>query len=380
MSTEPINKKVEIKKEFCFLCGKAVYTNEGKVADSKLFHAGCASKYWTKQAEEQRSKRSAQPIANVLEGITHPKPLHHVEAVHDTSAPLIDSDAKVKKNAHSLVMDQVQKVELKELKHVDTQDKAQPAIEKVKVKKSQRPKVLAEIQGFQGFAAKKAEYEQQVEAQTQVREDVFKSIANNEHKELHHVDEVHDTSKPHIEKEVQIKKNVHGQVFSAIQKVELKELKHVETADHSSPVIEKDVHVKKGARPALLNEIKTGPRDSKLDKLLDAYEWNVENSQKLDDSFRNREGADVVELAGVAQKTKSAYVQNVSESQKLDGINKNKEADIPDVTGLSQKVKEQYLKDVEVHNQEKEGTQKEKEGDKVVYKNLPPKKDLNEII
>lgn len=30
---------------------------------------------------------------------------------------------------------------------------AQPAIEKVKVKKSQRPKVLAEIQGFQGFAA-----------------------------------------------------------------------------------------------------------------------------------------------------------------------------------------------------------------------------------
>jgi hypothetical protein len=41
-----------------------------------------------------------------------------------------------------------------------------------------------------------------------------------------------------------------------IQKVELKELKHVETVDKGVPKIEKNVHVKKSARPKVLNEIK----------------------------------------------------------------------------------------------------------------------------
>lgn len=43
-------------------------------------------------------------------------------------------------------MKQIQKVEMAELKHVETNDKAQPVIEKnVKVKKDVRPALFAEI-------------------------------------------------------------------------------------------------------------------------------------------------------------------------------------------------------------------------------------------
>jgi len=352
--------------------------------DGKLFHPTCASKYWTKQAEEQRSKRSALPINNVLQDIVKPvKDLKHVDEVRDSSQPKIEPDVQVKKNVHSRVLEQVQKVELKELKHVDTDDKAKPQIEKVKVKKSKRPKMMNEIQTFQGFAAKKAEYEKQVENQNQVRTKVFEDIEKDHHKELKHVEKVNDTSSPQIDKDIHIKKNAHGQVFTELQKAEPTALKHVETKDNSAPVIDKDAKVKKSdARPALLKEIKSAPlSSSKLSGLLNAYEKNVEDSQKVGDTFKNREGQDVAELTGVAQRTKSAYAQNVDEANKLDGIHRNKEADVPvEVSGLSKKVKDQYLQDVAVRNQSQESTQLEKDGDKVVYKNLPPKKDLNDII
>jgi len=267
--------------------------------------------------------------------------LKHVETV-DSSAPHIEA-VPVRKNVHSQVMQQVQKVELNELKHVETQDTSSPKIEKVKIKKSAHPKVMNEIRGFTSLAEKKAEYEQKVVAHQEVRNNVIEKIG--EKRELKHVDDkdVHDTSAPVVEA-VPVRKNVHSQVFTDIQKIEQKELKHVDTVDKSQPSIESGVKVKKSERPQLFDEIKTHDPLALVSKK-SAYERQVEASKVVDSSIHNREGQDTGELAGVQKKLKQQYESQVASS-----------------------------------NVEKEGTKVEKDGDKVTYKNLPPKKDLNDLI
>jgi len=301
--------------------------------------------------------------------------LNHVET-DDKSGPQVEA-VPVRKNNHNLVMDQVAKVELKELKHVETVDKAAPKIDKTThVKKSTRPKVLNEIKEFKGFAEKKAEYEQQAQAQFQAREKLFEGIQQETH-ELHHV-ETNDTSVPHVEA-VPIRKNNHSQVMEQIQKVELAELHHVDTVDKTNPVLDKNVHVKKDVRPKLFSEIKTAPQ---LSAKKSAYEQQVEASQKLDSTFKNREGTDTKDLTGVAKNKKLAYEQSVQNSTQLPDNVKGKEGtDVKALeSGLAQKGKDQYQKDVESRNQQGESTQLEKDGEKVIYKNLPPKKDLNDLI
>jgi len=365
---------LKIEKKLCFLCEKPVYSNEGKVVDSKLLHAGCASKYWAKQAEEQKLKKSAIPRDKLFEGIVNQeKKLHHVET-EDKSQPQIEA-VPIRKNVHSSVMSEVQKVENRDLKHVETVDKGKPVIDSsIHVKKSKHPKVMEEIKGFKGFAEKKAEYERQAQAQTEVRTKVFEGI-EQPHK-LHHVEEsqTHDTSKPNIEN-VTIRKNVHSQVFQEIQKAEHSELKHVETQDKAGPVLDKNVHLKKDVRPQLFDEIKALPTLSEK-KLI--YEQTVSSANKLNDDFKNREGSDTNELSGLAKNKKMEYEKNVEESSKLP---KNKEgSDTTELSGITQRSKEQYSKEVELKNQDLGGTQLERDGDKVIYKNLPPKKDLNDLI
>jgi len=283
----------------------------------------------------------------------------------------------LRKNVHSSVMDQVQQVELKELKHVETLDKGKPNVdvgENWKAKKTKLPKVLDEIKDFKGFAEKKAEYEKNAQEQVQVREKVFLGIVNEQH-ELHHV-ETHDTSSPRIDDNIKVRKNVHSQVFQQIQEVQEKELKHVDTVDKTKPVIDKNVHVKKNVHPLIFQEIKAGPE---LSAKKSQYEKSVEESKKLDENFKNREGTDIAELTGVATNKKQLYEQQLEEAKKLEI--KNKEGgDTADLSGVAKRIKEQYQKEVQERNPTPEGIQKEKDGDKVVYKNLPPKKDLNELI
>jgi len=164
-----------------------------------------------------------------------------------------------------------------------------------------------------------------------------------------------------------------------IQKVELAELHHVSTVDKAQPVIEKNVHVKKDVRPKLFDEIKTAPQ---LSVKKSAYEQQVAASHNLDSSYKNREGSDTAELTGLAKNKRAEYEQSVEKSTHLPDNAKGKEgSDAKSLeSGITQKVKEQYQKDVESRNQQGESTQLEKDGDKVVYKNLPPKKDLNDLI
>jgi hypothetical protein len=67
----------------------------GKVVDGRTFHPNCASKYWQKQAEEQRAKNRVQP-KGLLEGISQQPNLHHVETT-DKSQPQVES-VPVRKN------------------------------------------------------------------------------------------------------------------------------------------------------------------------------------------------------------------------------------------------------------------------------------------
>jgi len=276
-------------------------------------------------------------------------------------------------------MAEVQKVETKELKHVETVDKGKPVIDSTAhIKKSKRPKVLDEIKDFKGFAEKKAEYERQAQAQSEARSKLFEGIEQQPHN-LHHVEttEVKDTSKPNIEP-VPLRKNVHSQVFQQIQKVELSELHHVETNDKTAPVIDKKVHLKKDVRPSLFEEIKSAPLSEKKS----LYEQTVSSSSnKVGEGFKNKEGSDTVDLSGVTKNKKLQYEKTVEESSKLaDGIKNKEGVDTNLLGGVAQRVKEQYEKEVEVKNQDIGGTQIEREGDKIVYKNLPPKKDLNDLI
>jgi len=78
---------------------------------------------------------------------------------------------------------------------------------------------------------------------------------------------------------------------------------------------------------------------------------------------------------------KKEYEKTVEESSKLpDGIKNKEGTDTVDLGGVAQRVKQQYEKEVEEKNQDHGGTQIERDGEKVVYKNLPPKKDLNDLI
>jgi len=273
-------------------------------------------------------------------------------------------------------MEEIQNPETsKELKHVETVDKAQPVIdENTKIKKSNRPKLMNEVKTFKGFQERKQEYENKVQEQTQTKDKVLDSIKTGK-VELAHVETV-DKSQPVIEA-VPVRKNVHSKVMEEIQKVESKELKHVETVDKAKPTIDADAHVKQSSRPKLLKEVRG------LSEKLLKYEQNVTDSQKLSDEFRNREGGDVSELSrGISAQKKMLYEQTVEESKKSTEGSRGKEAVDLDAVGegVAQKVKTQYQKEVEEKMKSPEGVVKEKEGDKVVYKNLPPKKDLNDLI
>jgi hypothetical protein len=71
--------------------------------------------------------------------------LKHVETT-DKSAPVIESDTKVKAAAQPEVFAEIKRKSITELKHVDTVDKSAPVIEaEVKVAKSARPSILGEI-------------------------------------------------------------------------------------------------------------------------------------------------------------------------------------------------------------------------------------------
>jgi len=230
----------------------------------------------------------------------------------------------------------VQKVELKELKHVETVDKAGPVIDKnTHVKKSQRPKLLKEVQSFQGHAVAKAAYEKKIEEQTQAREQVFDGI-KHEHK-LKHVETV-DKAKPQVEA-VKVRKNEHNKLLDEVQHSEVQKLKHVETVDKAAPVIEK-VHLQENPRPVLNDEI------LKFSEFKNQYESSVEESKRIPDGIKGKEGADTAELGGLTQKFRDQYQKEVSD--------KNKNAESTQIVG--------------------------KVGKNVSYKNLPPKKDLNDLI
>jgi len=176
---------------------------------------------------------------------------------------------------------------------------------------------------------KKAEYERQAQAQSEVRSKVIESIEKPHN--LHHV-ETKDTSNPHIEA-VPLRKNVHSQVFEQIQKVEHSELKHVETKDKTVPVLDKNVHLKKDVRPSLFEEIKAVPLSEKKS----LYEQNVESANKVSENFKNREGTDTANLSGLAPKLKQQYEKTVEEATKSDA--KNKEGDTAGLSGLAQSKK-----------------------------------------
>jgi len=368
---------LKVEKQLCHHCEKAVYANEGKVVDGHVMHPNCASKYWQKQAEEQRARTrlDKSPLLQSIETRAD-QPLRHVDT-NDKSQPNVEA-VPVRKNIHSNVMEQVQKVELKELKHVETVDKGAPVIDKkTKVKKSSHPKVMNEIKEFKGFAEKKAEYEERAQAQFDKRDKVLSEIPA-EHN-LKHVENVHDTSNPQVEA-IPLRKNNRKEVNKEIEDIEHRQLKHVDTVDKAQPDIVKGTKVKKDVlRPKLLGEIQEGPR---LKDKKTAYVQQTEEAQKLDSTFHNREGSDLNSLSGVAKNKRAAYEESVQNAQKLpDGLHGKEGQDARQLEhGLTQKVKSQYQQGVEASNQEKESTRIEKEGDKVVYKNLPPKKDLNELI
>jgi len=207
-----------------------------------------------------------------------------------------------------------------------------------------------------------------IQEQTDSKGKVLESIKTKGKGDLTHVDTV-DKSKPVIEP-VPVRKNVHGKVMEEIQKVEPKELKHVQTVDKAKPVIDEDAHVKQSPHPKLMNEVR------KLSERRLNYEASVADSQKVPDQFKNKEGSDLADLGLSASQKKKFYEENAV--QKSSDSAKNN--DSAELAGVARRVKEQYEKEVEEKTKSPEGTMKEKEGDKVVYKNLPPKKELNELI
>jgi len=176
--------------------------------------------------------------------------LKHVETT-DKSAPVIESDVKVKAAAQPAVFDELRKKSVADLKHVETDDHSGPVIEKdVHVAPSARPALLDEIKV-------KADAITEVAGRAGTKmaaSDMLKAVeAGNT--ELKHV-ETTDKSAPVIESDTKVKAAAQPEVFAEIKRKSITELKHVDTVDKSAPVIEAEVKVAKSARPSILGEIK----------------------------------------------------------------------------------------------------------------------------
>jgi len=260
-----------------------------------------------------------------------------------------------------------------EPKHVETTDKAQPVIEaNTKIKKSKRPKLMEEVKSFKGFEETKQDQEKKAQEKIQLKEKVMDDIKTTK-VELTHVDTV-DKAQPVIES-VPVRKNVHGQVMEEIQKAESKDLKHVDTVDKAKPVIDESAHVKQSVRPKMLEEVRS------LSQRVLLYQESIQGNQKIPEQFKAKEAGDVPQAAGISAQKKKMYEESLDVAQKpIEGSTGKEGSDLDAVgSGATQRVKELYQKEVEEKNKSREGTVMEKEGDKVV-KNLPPKKDLVDLI
>jgi len=139
---------------------------------------------------------------------------------------------------------------------------------------------------------------------------------------------------------LKLEKNEHNKLLNEVQHSDQHKLKHVETVDKAAPVIAQHVHLHENPRPNLNAEI------LKFSEFKSQYEVSVEESKKIPDGMKGKEGVDTAELGGLTQKFRDQYQKEVSE--------KNKNAETTQIVG--------------------------KVGKAVSYKNLPPKKDLNDLI
>lgn len=83
---------------------------------------------------------------NLFDEVKKGTELKHAETTHDASAPVIDPEVKVGKNAHDQLMKEVSEPKGLNLNHVDTVDKSAPLIEKdVKISENNHKAVFDEI-------------------------------------------------------------------------------------------------------------------------------------------------------------------------------------------------------------------------------------------
>ena len=168
----------------------------------------------------------------------------------DRSAPIIESDVKLKMNP----MDELKKELVSsqpDLKHVETDDHSAPKVEAgIKVKESPMAALQKEI------AEKKADITSfaTTGAARVAGKEVIADIAKvNDMSGFKHVDPA-DRSAPMIEADVKLKPSPMPQLKKELEGSNV-QLKHVETADHSAPIVAPDVRVQPSPMLALQKEI-----------------------------------------------------------------------------------------------------------------------------
>lgn len=157
--------------------------------------------------------------SELLKGISAGVALNKAET-KDKAAPVISGDVKIKTIDNESRLNEIAKGT--ELKHVDTVDKAAPKIEPVQIKTIDKEAKLKEIE--KGVELKAAE--------------------------------TVDKSAPKLPTAVS-QETLQG-VVKEVEKGA--SLKHAETVDKAAPLIDKDVHIKKIDRGAILDQIAHGAK------------------------------------------------------------------------------------------------------------------------
>lgn len=201
-----------------------------------------------KSAEYRQAENAKEVLADVAAPTKRPS-LSTVKTV-DKSAPVIESDVKLKMNPMAQLKKEI--AGSKELKPAETVDKSAPVVDKdVKLKESPMAALSKEIaekkDEITGFATTGATRVAAVDVMTEVK---------TKRPSLSHVEATADKSAPVIEKDVAIKANPMAELKKEIAGSS-PQLKPAETVDKSAPMIEKDVAVKPSPMPALAGEIKS---------------------------------------------------------------------------------------------------------------------------